>query len=382
MNINIFGSTGIIGSKTLNLIKKFFPDFNINLLTANDNVSKLIKQVNTYSPNYVYLNNKKKINLLKKNIKKNTRILDFNELISYLYNSKSDLSILAVSGYKSLYYLEPILQNTSSLGLVNKEAIVSAGHLFKTMSKKNIKKIYPLDSEHFSIYNNINNINNNLKLRNITLTASGGPFLGKKFLSLKDATFLNASKHPKWKMGYKNSIDSATLTNKCLEVIEAHYLFNLPYEQIKVVIHPESQIHSIFEFENYFYNMIGFNNDMSIPIFHFLNQNLNHSLSKNNLSLNISDKLSFYEIKTDEFPIYKFFNSLDKNDPSNCIKFNVANEFAVNLFKKNYIKYTDIYHFIEKITSIKLNYKLNTIKNVIKYHELLEIYINEKLNFL
>lgn len=382
MNINIFGSTGIIGSKTLNIITKHFSNLEINLLCANNNVTKLISQIQIYKPSYVYLNNHLKINILKKNISKKTRILNYIELISYLKTSKSDLSILAISGYKSLNYLEFIINNTSSLGIVSKEAIVSAGHLFKSFKKSHKAKIYPLDSEHFSIYKNMININNNSNLKNITLTASGGPFLGKKFLSLKNISFEKACNHPKWKMGYKNSIDSATLVNKCLEVIEAHYLFDIPLEKIKIIIHPESQIHSIFEFKNYIYNMIAFQNDMNIPIFHFLNQNFNKELNQDKYSLKREQKLNFHDVKFDQFPVYKFFNNLDKSKPSNIIKFNVANEFAVNQFKNKNIKYTDIPYLIEKISSLNLNYNLKTIKDIIIYHEILEIKINEKYNYL
>ena len=135
MKINIFGSTGIIGSKTLSIISNYFPEIKINLLCANTNVKKLIKQINIYNPKYVYLNDFTKIDILKKNINSKINILNFNELKSYLINSKSELTILSVSGYKSLNYLEPILINTQSLGLVSKEAIVSAGHLFKKFSK-------------------------------------------------------------------------------------------------------------------------------------------------------------------------------------------------------------------------------------------------------
>ena len=382
MDINIFGSTGIIGSKTLEIIANYFPNIKINLLCANNNVSKLIKQINIYKPNYVYINNINKINILKKNISKKTKILNFEELLSYLNSSNSEFTLLAISGYKSLNYFESILKNTSSLGLVSKEAIVSAGHLFKKLIKRNRSKIYPLDSEHFSINQSINNIHKDLNLKNITLTASGGPFLGKKFISLKNVSFSKASKHPKWKMGYKNSIDSATLINKCLEIIEAHYLFDIPFDKLKVIIHPESKIHSIFEFQNYIYNMIAFHNDMTIPIFHFLNQHLNQNLKVNSFALKGNEKLSFQKVKVDEFPIYKFFNNLDKSQPSNIIKFNVANEFAVNLFKNKMIKYTDICYLVAKISSLNLNYKLNTIKDVIYYHELLEIKINEKFKTL
>lgn len=379
MKINIFGSTGVIGTTTLDIIRNNFPDLKINLLCCNNNVYKLIKQIHIHSPKYVYLNNSKKINILKKNINNKTKILNYDELLYYLYNSNSDLSLLAISGYKSLNFFEPILKNTSSLGLVSKEAVVSAGHLFKNYNKTLRDKIYPLDSEHFSIFQNIKN--KNLKLKNITITASGGPFLGKKYKSLNNISFSKASKHPKWKMGYKNSIDSATLVNKCLELIEAHYLFALPFNKLKILIHPESKIHSIFEYENYLFNLIAFHNDMTIPIYHFLNQKFKFSLSNNKYQIPYNSSFNFSNVQNQEFPIYKFFQNLDKSDPSNIINFNVGNEYAVNLFKNKHIKYTDIFKIISKITSINMNYKLNNIKDIIKYHELLEIKINETFKY-
>jgi 1-deoxy-D-xylulose-5-phosphate reductoisomerase len=379
MKINIFGSTGIIGCKTLDIISNHFPSIKINLLCSNTNVRKFIKQINIYSPKYVYLNDSTKIDFLKKNIKSNINILNFNELNSYLFNSKSDLTLLAISGYKSLNYLEPILTNTDSLGLVSKEAIVSAGHLFKRFTKKIKNKIYPLDSEHFSIFKNINT--NILDINKLKLTASGGPFLGKNYHSLNKISFTAASKHPKWKMGYKNSIDSATLVNKCLELIEAHYLFDLPFEKLDIIIHPESQIHSIFEYNNYIYNMIAFQNDMTIPIYSFLNQKFNYMLKKEKFSISNNQSFNFYNVKNREFPVYNFFKNLNKSDPLNIIKFNVGNEHAVNLFKNNKIKYTEILKIISKITSINIEFKLNNIKDIIRYHELLEIKINEKFNF-
>jgi 1-deoxy-D-xylulose-5-phosphate reductoisomerase len=236
-----------------------------------------------------------------------------------------------------------------------------------------------LDSEHFSIFQNFNK--NNLKLNKIQLTASGGPFLGKNYKSLKNISFSEASQHPKWKMGYKNSIDSATLVNKCLELLEAHYLFDLPFEKLDIVIHPESKIHSIFEYDNYIYNMIAFQNDMLVPLYSFLNQKLNYSLKNDKFKIKHNESLSFLNVKNNEFPIYKFFKDLNKSKPSNIIKFNVGNEYAVNLFKNNQIKYTEIFKIISKITSINMEYKLNNIKDILHYHDLLEIKISEKFNY-
>ena len=380
MKINIFGSTGIIGSKTLDIISNYFPEIKINLLCANSNVKKFIKQINIYKQKYVYLNDFTKIDFLKKNLNNKTNILNFNELKSYLINSKSDLTLLSISGYKSLNYLEPILFNTRSLGLVSKEAIVSAGHLFRKFSREIKNKIYPIDSEHFSIFQN--STKNNHEIHKLKLTASGGPFLGKNYNSLKHVSFSKAANHPKWKMGYKNSIDSATLVNKCLELVEAHYLFDIPFNKLDIIIHPESKIHSVFEYNNYVYNMIAFQNDMSIPIFNFLNQEFNYILKNDKFKIRNNFSFHFSDVKHKEFPVYNFFRKLNKSDPSNIIKFNVGNEFAVNLFKNKFIKYTEILKIISKITSINMEYKLNNIKDIIRYHELLEIKINEKLNYL
>ncbi len=376
MKINIYGSTGTIGTKSLDLINRYFPKIVVNLLCANNNVSKLIRQINQYKPKYVYLNNISKYKLLKSKIPTSTKILNYNELKALLKDTKSDFSILAISGYKSLNYFELILKNTNLLGLVNKESIVSAGHLLNNYSKKQREKIYPLDSEHFSLFNFFQNNKSN-QVEELILTASGGPFLGNKFSSLSKVTFKEAANHPKWKMGYKNSIDSATLVNKCLELIEAHYLFNIPFDKLNIIIHPESKVHAIIKNKNYLYNMIYFHNDMSIPLFHFINQNFKKNLDNNNYLFNNSETLRFYNVKRTEFPIFSFFKNLDKSNPSNLIRFNIANELAVNLFKKKEIKYTDIYKIIVNITSLNLNYKLNTIKDIVEYHEYLEHKIYE-----
>ena len=378
MKINIFGSTGNIGVKSLNLINAYFPKIKINLLCAKDNIILLEKQIIRFNPNYVYLENEKKANILKKKINKRTKILNYNDLKKYLNESKSDYTILSISGYKSLNFLENILINTKVLGLVSKEAIVSAGHLFHKINKYKKTIIYPLDSEHFSIYKFLNFNKPRYQMSKLFLTASGGPFLGKKYFNLNNISFEKACKHPKWKMGYKNSIDSATLVNKCLELVEAHYLFNISYNKLDVVIHPESLVHSIFEYNNYISEFIYFHNDMKIPIYNFLNYYYNFD-NNNMIKFKFKKHLSlnFKEVKKSEFPIYYLFQKLDKTSPQNIIKFNVANEYAVNLFKNKLIKYTEIYKIISKILSFNLNSEVNSIKDIIHYHNDLELYVKE-----
>ena len=377
MKINIFGSTGVIGKKTLKLIEKSFPELRINLLCAKSNLRLLKNQIVKYKPKYAFLYDIEKLPI--KNYKiNNTKILNFNELLSYLSSSKSDLSLLAISGYKSLYFLEHIIKNTDNLGLVSKEAIVSAGHIFR--SKKYFKKtnIFPLDSEHFSLFEFFNKTNNRIPIKKIILTASGGPFHKKKFNSLSKIKFSEAIQHPKWKMGYKNSIDSATLVNKCLELIEAHYLFEIPFKKIDILIHPDAIVHSIIQYENFVSHFNLFKNDMNIPLLNFLLKSKNelHN-SYERLFINNFKSLNFHDVNYDNFPIYKFFKSIDKNIPQNLIKFNIGNEFAVNLYKNRMIMYTDIYKIIKKVTSLNLYSSVNTIKDIINYHEEIEHKLSE-----
>tara|TARA_Y100000590_G_C15560668_1_gene954620 strand:+ start:12 stop:1163 length:1152 start_codon:yes stop_codon:yes gene_type:complete len=369
MKINIFGSTGNIGSKTLKLIENNFPNIQINLLTANKDFNKIYKQIKKYDPKYVYLDDIISSEKLKKKIKSDVKILSKKELSDYLLKSKSELTILSIAGYKSLNFLEEIIINTDNLGLVSKEAIVSAGHLFKRKKYFYKTNIFPLDSEHFSLFNYLQNQSDINSIKKIYLTASGGPFLNLKYNQLENVSFNEAIKHPKWKMGYKNSIDSATLVNKCLEVIEAHYLFNIPYEKIDILVHPESLVHSIIEHKNYLSNMVLFKNDMKIPIFNFLSKSKKEYIDiDHSLSVKSYGNLSFQNVKNNQFPIYNFFKKMKKN-PVNVIKFNIINEKAVELFKDNRIKYTDIYKIIGKLDSLNLYSPLKNIKDIIKYHD-------------
>ena len=372
MNINIFGSTGTIGKKTLELIDNSFPKIKINLLCAKTNLTLLKKQIYKYKPKYAFLYNSYKYEKFNYKIG-STIILNYDDLLSYLLSSKSNLTILAISGYQSLYFLDNIISNTDNLGIASKEAIVSAGHIFK--KKRYFKKtnIFPLDSEHFSIFEYFNRTKNKNKIKNIIITASGGPFYNRKFRSLKNIRFSQAINHPKWKMGYKNSIDSATLVNKCLELIEAHYLFDIPFNKMKILIHPEAIVHSAIEYENFVTQFNLFKNDMKIPIFNFLlkSKEINKTYDEN-LFLNNYNSLNFQNVKNDVFPIYNFFIKLDKKKPENLIKFNIGNEFAVNLYKNKLIKYTDIYKIIKKVTSLNLYSSVNTIKDIIIYHEQIE----------
>ena len=229
-----------------------------------------------------------------------------------------------------------------------------------------------MDSEHFSIENYLNkNLNFKKKnLKKLFITASGGPFLYRSNDYIKFATFKEAIKHPKWNMGNKNSIDSATLVNKCLEIIEAHYLFNIEYKKLKIIIHPESLVHSIFEFDDLTSSLNYFYHDMFIPLFNFLNISNSKKVvnfSNRNYKFNVNSKLSFIKPSKNKFPILKLFEKMNKNQHHNIINFNAGNELAVDLFSKDKIKFGDINKIIEKSLSLDLKIELNNIENIIMY---------------
>ena len=373
MNINIYGSTGRIGILSLKILDKNFQNIKINLLTANNNYIKLIEQSKIYKPKYIYLANEKKIKYLKNKIDKKIKILNYKDLLKYLSSSHSDLSLLAISGYNSLNYLKEILQNTNNLGLVNKECVVSAGHLFKKMKSKYKVNIFPLDSEHFSISHNMKKFNHK-NIRKVYITASGGPFFERNIKTFNKISLSEATSHPKWKMGYKNSIDSATLANKCLEIIEAKYLFDIPFNKIGVVIHPESLVHSIIENINFTSVYNYFYHDMFIPIFNFFNffspSNKKENINKNFLIDFKNDmNLNFHEVSLNRYPIYKIFQNLDKSHTSNLIKFNCANEYAVDLFKSGVIKFNEISESIQFFLSLEFNYPVNSINSIIEFQK-------------
>ena len=374
MKLNIFGSTGSIGIKALELVYKHKLNIKINLLVCKNNYKKLIYQINKYKPKYVFIDDEKYTSfLIKKNL--NTIIISSKKnLDNFLLKSKSDMTVLAIDGLSALKYLNAIIVNTKNLGLVNKECIVSAGHLFKKLKFFKKTNIYPLDSEHFSLFNYFKTKISNKKIKKIYITASGG-YLYKKNINKTNIKFNQVINHPKWKMGLKNSIDSSTLANKCLEIIEAMYLFNIDHKKLSIVIHPEALVHSIIEFDDYTYVFNYFFHDMNIPLINFLFTNskkkkfplINQYKIKNEFSL------SFDINSLKEYPIYKLFQSIDINDPKKIIKFNILNEFAVKMYIRGRLKFHQIPIFIkENLRYIEKN-NLNSINKILDY--------NDKINY-
>ncbi|CAN1607598.1 K00099 dxr; 1-deoxy-D-xylulose-5-phosphate reductoisomerase [Candidatus Pelagibacterales bacterium] len=360
--ICILGSTGSIGRTTLEIILKNKKDFDVVLLSGNNNVELLISQAKKFKPKYVYSNNfffKEKL----KTFCKNNNIYFIDDLNS-LKKIKFDVTIAAISGMAGLLPTINIIKFSKKILIANKESIICGWKFILKELKKHHCNFTPIDSEHFSILNLIENKNLN-SVKYIYLTASGGPFFEKK-VNLNKVTPAQAAKHPNWKMGKKISIDSANLMNKVLEVIEASLIFNLPINKFKIIIHPQSLIHAIIEFKNGLSSMLYHYNDMKIPITNSLYNNF-YNYKNNDHKFLSQNKLTFIEANSKKNPSLKILNLNNVLNENGFILINALNEILVQKFLKNKITFPDI---TNKLIGI-LN--TNNVKNYLKNHQIRHI---------
>ena len=364
--ICILGSTGSIGKSTLEIISKNKNDFNVILLSGNKNFKLLISQAKKFKPKYIYSNNFYLIKKIKYFCNKN-KIIIISDL-NTLKKVKFDITIAAISGIAGLLPTLNIIKYSKKILIANKESIICGWKFINKELKKNNCSFVPIDSEHFSILNLIENKSIN-SIKNIFLTASGGPFFGKN-INLKKVTPLQAIKHPNWKMGKKISIDSATLMNKILEVIEASLIFNLPISKFKIILHPESLVHAIVQFNNGLSSMLYYVNDMKIPIINSLYQNFNNLPKKQDFDKKYFQKLSFYKPNFKKVPFLKILQSKEILNETGFTLINVVNEILVERFLKKKILFSDIVKELLNILYSKtvLNYlknkKINKIDDV------------------
>lgn len=360
--ICILGSTGSIGQATLEIISKNEKDFDVVLLSGNNNFKLLIAQAKKFKPKYIYSNNfyfKQKIKLFCIN----NKIYFIDDLI-LLKKVKFDITIAAISGIAGLIPTINIIKFSKKILIANKESIICGWKFILKELKKYRCDFTPVDSEHFSIFNLIENKDLD-SIRYIYLTASGGPFFGKK-INLNKVTPTQAARHPNWKMGKKISIDSANLMNKVLEVIEASLIFNLPINKFKVIIHPQSLVHAIVEFKNGLSSMLYHYNDMKIPIANSLYNNL-YNYKNIEQKFFFQKKITFNDTnfkKNPSLKILKLKNALNENG---FILINSINEILVKRFLENKITFTDI---VNKLLGI-LN--SNLVKNYLKNHQIRHI---------
>ena len=360
--ICILGSTGSIGKTTLQILSQNKKDFEVVLLSGNTNIDLLISQAKKFKPIYIYYNNfyfKDKIqNFCKKNK------INFIDNLKSLKKIKFDITVSTISGIAGLIPTLDIIKFSKKILIANKESIICGWKFIQKELNKYDCQFIPIDSEHFSIFNLIKNKNLD-SIKYIYLTASGGPFYEKK-IELKKVTPSQVIKHPTWQMGKKISVDSANLMNKVLELIEASLIFKLPINKFKMLIHPQSLIHAIVQFNNGLSTMLYHHNDMKIPIINSLYNNhvAIENVDKKFLS---GKKLIFSDIDLKKYPSAKILKLNNILNETGYILINALNEFLVQRFLESKLNFTDIIHKLLIILNSKL------IKNYLKKHKIRHI---------
>tara|TARA_B100000575_G_C23131478_1_gene656398 strand:- start:1702 stop:2871 length:1170 start_codon:yes stop_codon:yes gene_type:complete len=361
--ISILGSTGSIGLTTLRILdlkKNYFIPY---LFSADKNYNLICKQISKYKPVIFLINNQKVYEKVKKKFKNhNTKII--KSLEKKHLKKNSDITVVAIPGIEGLTPTILMIKKSKKMLLANKEAIICGWTLIKKIAHKIKTKIIPVDSEHFSI-SKLLETHKLDEIKKIYLTASGGPFLNFKLSKIKEVKPKDAIKHPKWSMGKKISVDSATLMNKILELIEAQKLFNIPMNKLDILIHPESLVHAILELKNGLKKFIYHETSMIIP--------LANAIFDNKVDIDFFLKprakiqnLNFKKVEKKIFPVIDIKKRINEF-PSTPIIINAANEVLVDQFLRKNIQFLTISLALKKILRDR-NYKNNAIKqpNTIK----------------
>ena len=348
--IAILGSTGSIGTQTLEVISQNPEHFEVEVLTANNNVELLIEQAKTFQPNVVVITNSCHFDLLKDALKdEQIKVYAGREAVSQVVQMDTiDVVVAAMVGYSGLIPTINAIKAGKHIALANKETMVVAGEIINRLAIENRVNIYPVDSEHSAIFQCLVGEFNN-EIEKIYLTASGGPFRGYSIEQLANVTKTDALKHPNWDMGAKITIDSASMMNKGFEVIEAKWLFGLKPEQIDVVVHPQSIIHSIVQFRDGSMKAQMGLPDMKLPIQYALNFPERLPSSYKRFSFLDYPKLTFEQPNTKIFRnLALAFEALNRGGNMPCI-LNAANEMVVQAFLTDKIGFLQMPEIIEQI---------------------------------
>jgi len=359
--IAILGSTGSIGKTLINIIKQDKKNFEIVLLSADENYKELLKQAKFFKVKNLIVTNEKSYNKIK-NDKFSKKINIYNHFNNYgkIFKKKIDYTMSSISGIQGLKPTIEIVKFTKKIAIANKESIICGWDLIEKELKKNKTKFIPVDSEHFSIWYALKDIDKKL-IEKIYLTASGGPFLNKPLNKLKKVSSKQAIKHPNWKMGKKISIDSATMMNKVFEIVEAKKIFNLSYKKLSILIHPKSYVHAIIKFKNGLTKIVAHDTSMKIPIFNSLYSS-NNFINSQRLNIKVLNNLEFKEINYKRFPVIKILNKLPQNSSLFETILVSINDKLVELFLANKIKFTDISKKMHNILDLKELKKYKMIK--------------------
>ena len=362
--ITLLGSTGSIGTQALEVLD-YLDEYEVLALAAGKNVRLLCTQIEKYRPKRVCIQKQEDVQLVKSKFPQVEVLWGLDGLMELCSDTQNDIILVATSGKIGLKPTLRAIENKINIALANKETLVMAGEIVMKKAKENNVKILPVDSEHSAILQCLSDKNNDPY--KLIITASGGPFLNKTREEMGKSNALEALKHPRWHMGRKITIDSATLMNKGLEVIEAHYLFNMDYKNIKVVIHPQSLVHSFVEFiDGSMLAQVGFPS-MHIPIQYALTYPKRHKGIKTDSFSLFGQTMTFEKPDLDKFRCLKMAYEAGLDGTSSLVVLNAANEVAVNNFLEGKIHFLDIEKTVEKALL-----EHNTIKNL-TIDEILEL---------
>ena len=379
--IAILGSTGSIGDHTLDIIRKDRKNFEVVLLTANKNYKKLIKQAKDFKVRNILIYNDKYYEYLKEKFKnKKINIFSGKNKLNEIFNKKIDYTMCAISGLDGLKPTLEAIKFSKTIGIANKESIICGWYLIKKKLIKYNTKFIPIDSEHFSIWNLTREYSNH-DIEEIILTASGGPLLNSPIRVQKTITPEKAVRHPNWKMGKKISVDSANLMNKIFEIMEANRMFNFDLKKYKILIHPQSYVHTIIKFKNGLIKMLLHDTDMKIPIFNSIYDKKIKYISSKKINSKTLNNLNFYEVDPLKFPSIKLLKKISKENTLYDTVITIANEELVKLFLQHKISLRQIVENLTKIINLKeytkyFSKKPTSLNNIYKVSKLVRLKIN------
>ena len=383
--IVIFGSTGSIGSSLLKIIKNDKSNFKIELLTANKNYKKLIKQAKFFNVKNIIITDYNSFLIATKLLNK-TKVKVFNNFDSlnkiFDKNKKVDYTMCAISGFKGLKPTLDIIKYTKTIAIANKESIICGWNLIKKDLKKYKTYFIPVDSEHFSIWSLLDNNKKN-NFEKIYITASGGPFRKLSLKKFKNISIKDALKHPNWSMGKKITIDSATMMNKVFEIIEAKKIFDLNYKQLEILTHPKSYLHAIVKFNNGLSKLLVHDTNMTIPIFNSIYLDNGKKIKSKKIDIKTLNNLDLKKVDKTRFPVVKILKNINDKDSLFETIIVSANDKLVNLFLCGKINFTDISYNLLKICNMPqfTKFKSKKPKNIDEINKLSH-YVSLKIDTL
>ena len=379
-NLVILGSTGSIGTQTLEIVAEKKEDFKVLALAAYSNVSLIESQIRMYSPKYAVLFKEDAASELATKVKDlPVKVLSgMDGLIEISTLDECDMLVASMVGMIGIRPTIAAVNAGIDIALANKETLVTAGHIIVPLAKEKHVNIYPVDSEHSAIYQCLKAQDRSM-VDKILLTASGGPFLGRKYDELKDVTLNDALNHPNWSMGKKITIDSASLVNKGLEVIEAKWLFDVDIKDVEVIVHPQSIIHSMVQFkDNAVLAQLGLP-DMKLPIQYALYEGNRRTMPEKKIDFFALSELDFKRVDHETFKGIKLAVSSYNRGYIYTTVYNAANEIANRYFQEGKIKFLQIYDIIEDALTLNFDDKLTpTLDEILEAESRVYDYISTK----